>query len=281
MAMIQCPECGQNISDKAIKCIHCGKEITKETVSTVANQCLECGGELSEADTYCPVCGCPKELRTESDAAPIQAVEVAGVKVSKKIKKTVVISIIALMVCVVLAFGIKYAGDMKSEKEFIATYNAYIGDLKTAQVLMISGGSDAETLCNLTYRVWYNSIYEEYDSATDPYTRPDSYWVKDFNAALTNLYAAASTSVTVSSIEQNQTDVKEMIKNLQNPPEGLEKCYDTLTDLHSAYKLLTDMAISPSGNLNGFSEKKSDAVSDFMEAYEKLDNQIPESKTDK
>ena len=25
MAMIQCPECGQEISDKAKKCIHCGK----------------------------------------------------------------------------------------------------------------------------------------------------------------------------------------------------------------------------------------------------------------
>ncbi len=30
MAMIHCPECGQEISDKAKKCIHCGKALVEE-----------------------------------------------------------------------------------------------------------------------------------------------------------------------------------------------------------------------------------------------------------
>lgn len=29
MAMIKCPECGQEISDKAKKCVHCGVRVKK------------------------------------------------------------------------------------------------------------------------------------------------------------------------------------------------------------------------------------------------------------
>ena len=66
------------------------------------------------------------------------------------------------------------------------------------------------------------------------------------------------------------------MKKLQNPPEGLDRCYDTISDLYEAYKILTDLAVNPSGSYNGFNTKKSDAVTDFLSAYEKLDNQIPD-----
>lgn len=32
MALIQCPECGREVSDKAEKCIHCGYPIQKQVV---------------------------------------------------------------------------------------------------------------------------------------------------------------------------------------------------------------------------------------------------------
>ena len=40
MAMIKCPECGQEISDKAKKCIHCGKILVKDTEKQ-GNKCME------------------------------------------------------------------------------------------------------------------------------------------------------------------------------------------------------------------------------------------------
>lgn len=281
MAMIQCPECGQNISDKASKCIHCGKNLIEETETDTLRKCLECGSDISDVDTYCPACGCPIETHQDIAASAVQSVEVTSVKVSKRTKKIAIISVIAVVACALLIFTIKYIGNVQAEKEFTATYNAYIDNLEKVQVLMISGGAEAETLCNLTYSVWHNAIYKDLDSKTDPYTRPNGFFVSDFNTALSNLYAAYSTKTTVSDIEKNQTAVKEIVKNLQSPPEGLGKCYDTLSDLHSAYKALTDLAISPSGNLAGFYDKKSSSVSDFMSAYEKLDNQIPERKADK
>ena len=73
--------------------------------------------------------------------------------------------------------------------------------------------------------------------------------------------------------------MKNLMRDLQNPPEELDNCYETLSDLYESYQALTDLAISPSGNYSSFSENKTNAVSSFMSAYEKLDTQIPEKKS--
>lgn len=59
MAMIQCPECGQEISDKAKKCIHCGRVLIEDEIKT--KKCSECGTENSLEETECVHCGCPFE----------------------------------------------------------------------------------------------------------------------------------------------------------------------------------------------------------------------------
>ena len=82
------------------------------------------------------------------------------------------------------------------------SYNEYIDNLRKVQILMLSGGSDAESLCNLTLRVWGNAISKDFDNETDKYTK-DKYgsW-NDFNTALSNLYADYSTTKKVS-IKEN------------------------------------------------------------------------------
>lgn len=270
MAMIQCPECGQEISDKAKKCIHCGKVFVEKII------CSECGIAFAETDEICPNCGCPVEKKIREEETKPQQVEIARIRMAVKTQKIIIGIIIAVILCIGGGIGYKIYSDNKAEQIYIEAYNEYIDNLKKVQILMLSGGSDAESLCNLTLRVWGNAIFEEKDSETDKYTRPDGYFVSDFNEALANLYFDSDTNDTIEDIEDNQAAVKEIIKKLQNPPEGLDKCYDTVSDLYEAYKTLTDLAINPSGNYNGFSTKKSDAVSDFMSAYEKLDNQIPD-----
>lgn len=274
MAMITCPECGQEISDKSKKCVHCGKVFVEEAVNEEI-KCEECGATLSENDSVCPNCGCPVEVKGADNIRP-QKVEVTNIELTKKTKKIIIGIVVIIILGAFAGVGYKFYSDAKAEQEYQNSYNEYIDNLEMAQLQMLSGGSDAESLCNLTLRVWGNSIYEEEDEETDKYTRPDGYWLSDFNDALANLYLDSSTEETISSIESNQTSVKELIKKLQNPPDGLDNCYDTVSDLYDAYKILTDLAISPSGNYTGFSTNKSDAVSDFMSAYEKLDNQIPD-----
>lgn len=278
MALIKCPECGQEISDKAKKCIHCGNVFIEEEVVKKEVKCNECGAELAETDEACPNCGCPVEKKADTPTVKPQEVQVSSIKVGNKTKKIIIGVVIALIICIGGGVGYKVYSDKKAEQDYKTAYNTYIDNLQKAQILMISGGSDAESLCNLTLKVWSNAIYEDRDDETDKYTRPDGYFVSDFNTALANLFEDSNTKSTVSDIEDNQTAVKKIMKKLQDVPEGLDKCYDTVSDLNVAYGTLTDLAVNPSGNYNGFSSNKSSAVSDFMSAYDKLDTQIPDKK---
>ena len=119
---------------------------------------------------------------------------------------------------------------------------------------MLAGGSDAESLCNLTLKVWGNSIYKEKDDETDKYTRPEGFFVKDFNEAIMNLYSDETTIDTISNIEKNQASVRDLMKELQNPPDELNQCYETISELYVSYNALMDLAISPSGNYSSFNE---------------------------
>lgn len=185
-------------------------------------------------------------------------------------KKLVVLGIVILIVvCGVIGFVLVSKNNKAS----------YIEKLETTRLEMLDGGSDAESLCNLTSRVWYNAIYEEYDEETDKYTRTDygiaDYFV-DFNEAIENLYSDEEIINEVSSIQDNQKNVKALIKDLQNPPQDLENCYDTILNMYDYYKNLTDLAISPTGSLEDYSDSKNDAVDGFMTEFEKLDNIMPE-----
>ncbi len=49
MALIQCPDCGKQISDSISTCIHCGAEL---------RLCPDCHAPLTANDKTCPGCGC-------------------------------------------------------------------------------------------------------------------------------------------------------------------------------------------------------------------------------
>ena len=206
MALIKCSECGGEISDKAKKCIHCGKVFVEETPVKEEIKCSECGEILTETAEICPNCGCPVEKFKNDEVKP-QQVEVASVKITKKTKKIIIGVVIAIILCTVGGVGYKIYSNKKAEQEYQGTYNEYISNLEKVQVLMLSGGGDSESLCNLTLKVWGNAISKEKDSETDKYTQKDRYTWNDFNTALANLYADSSTSRKVSNIESNQKEL--------------------------------------------------------------------------
>ena len=51
MALIKCPECEKEISDKAAMCPNCGFEIPKKVF------CRACGKQINPNVEYCPNCG--------------------------------------------------------------------------------------------------------------------------------------------------------------------------------------------------------------------------------
>ncbi|MHA1280773.1 MAG: zinc-ribbon domain-containing protein [Candidatus Helarchaeota archaeon] len=245
MALIECPECGREISDKVKACPHCGYPLDVDLPTDNVNQ--------------------------------PQQVEITGIRIKKgNFTKTIIIIVSIIVVALLAYFGIKFINEKKAQQAYEESFNTYVDNLFEVQFLTIIGGADSESLCNLTALVWRNAIYEERDPETDEYTRPNGLWVSDFNIALGNLFRVPSTISTIDDIESNQSKVQNLMKELQTPPEGLQNCYDTVTDLYTAYKGLTDLAINPSGSLTSFSETKNDRIQDFMDAFEKLENQIPE-----
>ena len=59
MAIIKCPECGHQISDKAPTCPSCGVEIAGKVI-----RCPECGEIYFKEEDLCPHCHRPTRGQT-------------------------------------------------------------------------------------------------------------------------------------------------------------------------------------------------------------------------
>lgn len=66
MALIKCNICGEQVSDKAKVCPHCGTELIEETTPDPLI-CEECGNEIPGGKDHCPKCGCPVYQEKEED----------------------------------------------------------------------------------------------------------------------------------------------------------------------------------------------------------------------
>lgn len=235
--------------------------------------CPECGKEISDKVKACPHCGYP--FQRESDTAAPQPVEVTSVNFTspeqkKKIRNGFIIASVAIILAIV---GILAAVSLSKSN----SRSQYIENLWLARITMLTGAADAESLCNLTKSVWYNTIYEESSSDTDEYTKTNGRFNDDFNDSLAALYSASSTLDAIREIEANQSEVADIIRALQNPPEDLAVCYSTIDAMYEEYQGLTNLAISPSGSLTSYAEEFRSYDNNFIKYYEKLETQIPET----
>jgi hypothetical protein len=236
MALIKCPECNKQISDRVKACPHCGYPLVDE------------GSNAQE---------------------PLQ-VNVTSIKLNNgkgKSFKKLIIMIVAL--ASIAAFAVILI--KKKQKD------DYIDRLNTVYDIVIIGASKAETLCNLTQRVWRNCIFEDYDTETNKYTRTAYGYHSDFNVALAALYDDETTITEVRTIKANQITMEFNLEALKKiPSDEFEKVYNTLNDLYNAYMSLTELAISPSGSLQAYSQNVNDNVKKFIESYRLFKMQIPE-----
>ncbi len=240
--------------------------------------CPECGIEISDKLKTCPHCGYPFDSLTENNDE-MQKVEISSVRLHQKNPektKKILMGIGTLVIVAILATIVILFVNYQNQKK---AFNSYIDNLTEISMIMLTGGAKAEELNNLTAKVWRNSIYEESDPETDEFTKDSrGIFYDDFNDALSSLYFDNSTQESISEIEKNQELVQLMMKDLQNPPDDLENCYETVTDLYTAYRSLTDLAINPSGSLQSFSEAKNEKVDTFLDLFKRLESQIPDKK---
>ncbi|MCL2610265.1 MAG: hypothetical protein FWE02_01145 [Defluviitaleaceae bacterium] len=247
-------------------------------------KCNECEKEISDMAASCPGCGCPIKIQTMDSGIVLQSEDedLPDISFSKYKKKAWIIGGVALLLVIV---GIIVSVFIYQRREEIRNFNVYIETLELASFLMLTGGSDAETITNLTRRVWNNSIRNISDSSTNrftiriynpartSYTRAE--FLDDFNDALANLFNDRETTRTVTRIRDNQALVNNLIDDLHNPPDGAERIYDAILDMFLAYSRLTDLAINPRGSLQSFSEDVSTSISEFVNAHRLVQAVMP------
>lgn len=274
MALIKCPNCGEQISDKATVCPKCGVHFPTEKPKKV---CKECGQILDIDATVCPECGCPVEVESYQQE-PIQKKEV---KKSSK-KKYLIFGIIAvLLICIVGGLWNKASKRKKLleqqnvEVQDIKEYNKNVTYLNKIYSNSLSGASDAEEVCVLVVNVWHDAIY---GNTTNDETSKYVIGASDFNEALNKVYEDDDIKKKLSSISDDQDNLEEYISKLESVPAELEKAYDAAIDVNTAFKALSDMALSPTGSYNSYSADENEKVNAFMTAYNTLESVIPGKK---
>lgn len=281
MAMISCPNCGKQISDRAKACPGCGYVLHKkeEAIEEQPKKifCEECGTEITPDMEVCPNCGCPIEKSgtesTDKEPSDVQAVEVRKINIQvdesgkQKVKKIGVIAILAIVALVVALFGYRAYQTQKEDK----AKQQYQSDLKAATTTMLTGGTIAEDAGGLIHDVWYDTIYENDRASTRKYTKKSSYsFNDDFNTSLMKLMFDDDFSKKLDEIKGNQDSVRQYMKDLKNPPEGCEDAYGDLKTLYDWYTKLTELAVNPSGNLNSYTSSFNEADQGFANAYKTM-----------
>lgn len=264
MALIKCPECGKEISDKAVSCPACGHQIISETVFENNMICEECNTTLNRNDEICPNCGCPV-VHKEKDT--LQKVEVASINIPQLSKKKRIV-FISISVFIILAIIGSIFGVIIHRKYTTAKYSE---NLQVATSTILLGASTAEDAGGLIHDVWYNTIYEKSDSRTDKYTKEDypfhTSFNDDFNTSLATLMKDDEFSSKLDSIKSNQKLVNSIMKDLVNPPDKYKEAYEKLQTLYNSYLELTNLAINPTGNLTSYTSNFNNADTSTLNAY--------------
>lgn len=271
MALTECPKCGKPVSDKAMNCPNCGETIDKNTKEEVVKLCEDCGMELPENCVSCPNCGCPVSssiLEKDEPSSQKPEISATNLPVAKKATKKYVIlgfvAVIVIGIIIAIALTAKNVSEQNAKEE-------YSKNLNSASIMMLTGAAEAEETGNLIKSVWYNTIYEEYDLETDKYTQSNGYGFNDdFNDSLTALFDDSDFNKKITNIKDNQELVSQIMKLLQNPPEGCEESYRAIQDYYNAYLILTNLAVSPTGTLQTYSSDFNSADSELNRCYQTM-----------
>lgn len=268
MALIQCKNCGKDVSDRAKVCPHCGTQLIEDEVTQPQPIiCEECGAEIPQGADSCPNCGCPVPVDGEENAEAPQKVELTSVKIPKldqRKKKIVVGSIIGVIVLIAAISLIISQMRQATAAQLSADYSE---NISTVSAAILSSAIQTEEAGNLIHDVWYNCIFEENDPETNEYTRPNGYYLDDFNDALANLFSDETFSQQLSSIKNDQETVTDLMRKMSDPPEEFEDAYEALRELFDAYTEFTNLVINPSGNLQTFTSNFNDADSALLNCY--------------
>lgn len=244
MALINCPNCNKQISDKSKNCVGCGYQLVSDLPSEHNQEiiCPECGATASGMESCCFACGYPFNFVKEKDK-------------KKKRNSLILIFVIITILISIIAVAVNFVKTAEYNEEIREASNAIVEAY--GEVKMVDGQ---------VTRVWHDAIWGEDNPSTSKYTKN----AKDFNEALANLYASDEYTNKVSSIMTAQTEIDVDLAELKNPPKKYEEAYIKFKELYSTFSAYADFVISSEGSYNSYTEESAKKEEKFLECYREI-----------
>lgn len=225
MALINCPECGKEISDKAKECPGCGYPITKEDY-----ECEECKNKYDSTKKMCPSCGAPTPLK----------IYLCSCIKGKKVFLFIAIFIILLMLIFVAGTKLR-----KDENDIVAD------DIMNIDESSINKENDELRIDMIIDQLVNNLHNGELDETQKLFT-------EEFNYLDECIYSSLENEETIKLMLQKTTFIK---KNL-TVDENVGKAFVVFEVTHPKYDLILEAIID---NINIFSNDSKSADEIFAE----------------
>ena len=249
MALINCPNCNKEISDKAKFCVGCGYQLINDIDTVKTMNCPECGVVTDGMTDICSNCGYPLKLFELKDNEKSKNKSIFK-------KKWFWVSIICFVLLISIVLFI--SNNARTENYNIEIYTA------VDEIMAVS--AETENVGNQICSVWNNAIFDKDNENTAKYTSG----TKDFNEALSNLFADEEFIGKITAIRDKQSEIDIYLGKLKNPPEKFEDAYDEFKELYYAYSDYVDFVILCKGSYNTYTEDLSKKSSALMESYREI-----------
>lgn len=166
---------------------------------------------------------------------------------TKRIVLTAVIAAALVVVGILIGMGIQQRKEAAAERDAEQQSAAYQEELKQVAERIQEYAVDAYEVAAAEESVWRNSIYQQQDESTDPYTMENGVFLEDFDDALGNLYNDSVFAARLASVQTNQVSAAGSMSGLKDAPEGYEDVYQALKAYYDAYIRLTNLALNSAG----------------------------------
>lgn len=250
--IIKCPNCNEEISSKAYRCVHCGAEFTR--------YCEECKAPLKEGDTVCNNCGCPVyEAQTTQS----------------KNKSGIAGLIIGLIICLAVGafgyFAYNSYNEYNTKRNFLMSFYEVVPAIATST-------AEVEEVGILINKVWNNSIWKKSDDETNMYTKANSgtgAFYDDFNEALARLWDDPDYSKRVDKINEDQTKIMKIMRELKKPNEEQMDMYNDLKKYYDDYLNFSNTVLYTTGkSLSSYTDEFKENQKNIMNSTLKLKQYI-------
>ena len=252
--IIKCPNCNEEISSKAYRCVHCGAEFT--------HYCEECKAPLKETDTICSNCGCPVyEHQTTQQRS----------------KGGVVGLIIGLIICA--CFGaLGYIG-YNSYSKYNTKRNFLLNFYEVVPIIT-SSSADVEDVGIKIDSVWRSSIISNASKAVSN-IYSGNWNLQDLqdglSVDLSSLNNDAEYVEKIDKINNDQNKIMVIMRELKKPDEEQLDMYNELKKYYDDYLNFSNTVLYTTGkSLDEFTEDftkyRKEIVSDTLKLKQYIAN---------